>query len=102
MRQRPCLKSFPVPMSRLRYRWSENLLVQECRLRQAQLLMQRQTCPQLESAAVHLRRGRADPRRPQWEKAPEFAEAPTRPGGLPLPTLPADLSLAVAKLSPFR
>jgi hypothetical protein len=45
----------------------------------ALLSMQQLMCPRWENAMPRSRREKARPRHPQWEKAPDFVEDPTRP-----------------------
>ena len=86
MHQHPWSKSFPVSKLRPKYLWLENFPTQErcSRLRlerttlPAQLSMRQLTCPQLETVAAHSPQARQIPRRPQWEMALDFVEAPTR------------------------
>jgi len=79
MRQLPCLRSFPVLKLRLRYRLSENLPGQGCRLQQAQSLTQQLMCPQLGTVVMHFPQAWEIPGCPQWEVALDFVEAPTHP-----------------------
>src|ERR1700676_1209517 len=71
-------------------------------VRQAQLSMQRQTYPQLESAIVPPRPALVNLPWPQWAKAPDFAATPAHARGSLFPARSADLLLVAATLSPSR